>query len=153
MTLWVMISSTLSWKFLSFVNTFRFSTCFTMPLTNSNRFRSAASTAFLSVRSMSACTYGAVCPAPFRDAAALTASFSPVCPADVDTVLTTGQPSFSERRFSSISVCFLSVTSLLLSATTTGTPSSRSCVVKKRLRLKFVASTILMMASGCSFLT
>ena len=32
-------------------------------------------------------------------------------------------------------------------------PSSRSWVVKKRLRLRFVASTILMIASGFSFFT
>ena len=32
-------------------------------------------------------------------------------------------------------------------------PSSKSCVVKKRLRLKFVASTMLIIASGFSCLT
>ena len=43
---------------------------------------------------------------------------------DTDTVSTTGHPNFSPKSFSSISVSFFSLISLLLSATTTGTPSS-----------------------------
>ena len=46
-------------SFLSFVNTFLRSTSLTMPFTNSKRFLSSASTAFLSCRSIFACTYGA----------------------------------------------------------------------------------------------
>ena len=59
-------------------------------------------------------------------AACATASFKPSCPEDADIVLITGQPSFSDRSFASIFVCFLSVISLLFRATTTGIPNSRS---------------------------
>ena len=44
-------------------------------------------------------------------------------------------------------------TSDLFKATTRGMPNSSSCVVKNRLRLRFVASTILMITSGFSPLT
>ena len=42
---------------------------------------------------------------------------------------------------------FFSFISFLLSATTIGIPSSKSCVVKNRLRERFVASTILIITS------
>ena len=71
----------------------------------------------------------------------------------VEIVLITGHPNFSERMETLISVSFFSLMSDLFSATTTGMPSSISWVVKNRERLRLVASTILMMASGCSFLT
>ena len=70
----------------------------------------------------------------------------------VEIVSTTGQPSFVLRSFVLIFVSFFAVTSLLLSATTIGTPSSKSCVVKNKLLLRFVASTMLTITSGFSFL-
>ena len=84
----------------------------------------------------------------------ITASITALSPsAEVAVVLITGQPSFAESLSESMSVFFFSLISLLLSATTTGMPSSRSWVVKKRLLLRLVASTILMIASGSEFLT
>ena len=73
--------------------------------------------------------------------------------AEIETVSTTGQPSFLLKASVSISVCFFSLISLLLRATTVGIPNSKSCVVKKRLRLRLVASTMFMITSGFSFLT
>ena len=90
---------------------------------------------------------------PFKETAALMTSLRPASLADVETVFITGQLSFSDRSFSSISVCSFALISLLFNATTTGIPSSSSCVVKKRLLLRFVASTIFTMASGFSCLT
>ena len=50
-------------------------------------------------------------------------------------------------------ISLLSNRSLLFNATTSGMPSSSSCVVNSRLRLRLVASTMLMITSGASFLT
>lgn len=71
----------------------------------------------------------------------------------VETVRTTGQPRSSLRSSVSMMIPFFWIMSLLFRATTTGMPSSISWEVKKRLRPKFVASTILMMTSGPSFRT
>ena len=71
----------------------------------------------------------------------------------VEVVSTTAQPSLSDSSFVLMTVSFFRLRSLLLRATTTGMPSSSSCVVKNRLRLKLVASTMLMMTSGFSLLT
>ena len=71
----------------------------------------------------------------------------------VETVSTTGQPRAEARASTSMVVFFFRVRSDLFRATTTGMPSSSSWVVKNRERLRFVASTILMMASGFSFTT
>ena len=68
-------------------------------------------------------------------------------------VCTTGQFSFSDRVLMSIFVCFFLLISDLFSAITTGTPSSSNCVVKNKLRLRLVASTMLMITSGFSFFT
>ena len=68
----------------------------------------------------------------------------------MDTVSKTGQPSFSERAFTSISVSLFLLTSDLFTATTTGIPSSRSCVVKNKLLLRFVPSTMFIITSGFS---
>ena len=63
---------------------------------------------------------------------------------------TTAQPSASASFFKSILSPFFSTKSIMLTATTVGMFSSRSCVVRERLRSMFVPSTMLMMASGFS---
>ena len=146
-----MILSILSPVFSSFVKVFRVSASFTARLTNSKRRLSSASTAFLSVRSISACLNGAVCFLPAAEQAAATTCESPS--ADVETVLITGQPKIPLSFSASVLLPAFSFISLLLSATTTGMPSSKSCVVKNRLRLKLVASTMFIITSGFSFLT
>ena len=78
-------------------------------------------------------------------------SFRPLF--SIETVSYTGQPSFSESFFASIFVPSFSLISVLLSATTTGMPSSSSCVVKKSDLLRFVASTMFTIASGFAVLT
>ena len=88
---------------------------------------------------------------PNELAAASTTAFRPSF--DVETVFITGHPSLDDSIFSSIFVPFFSFISLLLSATTTGIPSSKSWVVKNNERLRFVASTILIITSGLSCLT
>ena len=52
-----------------------------------------------------------------------------------------GHPSNRDKRSPSICVCFFSLISLLFNATTTEMSSSKSCVVKNRLRLRFVKSS------------
>ena len=95
--------------------------------------------------------YGASCFFPFKETAASTTDFKPFI--SVDTVSTTGHPKVSESFATLIFVPFFLLRSLLLRATTTGIPNSNNCVVKNKLRLKFVASTIFIITSGCSFLT
>ena len=90
-------------------------------------------------------------PIPFKDAATFTTFFNPLSLCKVETVFTTGHPNFSDNLATSIFVCFFSLTSLLFNATTTGIPNSNNCVVKNKLRLKFVESTILIITSGFSF--
>ena len=135
----------------SFVSVFLTSTFDTISFTKENLFLSASSTSFLSVRSIFPCMYGAFCPLPATLVAACITSLNPF--PVVDIVLMTGHPSLSDNAFSSIFVSFLALISVLFKATTTGIPSSRSCVVKNRLLLKLVASTILTITSGCSFFT
>ena len=149
----VRIASIWSCLFFSLVKILRFSTSFTISFTKAKRFLSAASTSALLCKSISSCIYTVFCPAPFKETAFSTTSFKPLLPVWMDTVLITGQPIFSERSSRLISVSFFSLISLLFRATTTGIPSSRSCVVKNRLRLRLVASTMLIIASGCSFFT
>ena len=147
----VRTASIRSSEFLSLVSTFRVSTLETILLTKSNRSRSAFSTAFLSVRSMFPSLYGASWLSLARATAVSTTVFRPS--AEVETVRMTGQPSLADRASTSILVSFFSLMSLLFRATTTGMPSSSSCVVKNRLRLRFVASTMLMITSGFSCFT
>ena len=142
--------SSLSALVVSLDATLRTSTAFTISFTKAKRFLSSASTALLSCKSISACIYGAFWLLPSSAAAAATTAFTPSSFLSVETVLMTGQFSFAESASTSIVVPSFSLMSLLFSATTTGMPSSRSCVVKNRLLLRFVASTMLMIASGCS---
>ena len=71
----------------------------------------------------------------------------------IETVSMTGQPNFLDNCSVLILFPFFVLASLLFNATTIGIPNSNNCVVKKRLRLKFVASTILIITSGFSFFT
>ena len=141
----------LSCAFRSRVSWVRVSTWETSLFTNANRFRSAASTAFFSVRSTAPWAKGAAWLFPSCSTAASTTCFRPS--AEVDTVSTTGQPSLADKVSMSISVFFFSLMSALFSATTVGTPSSKSWVVKNKLRLKLVASTMFTITSGFSFFT
>ena len=56
----------------------------------------------------------------------------------------------SSIRFTSIVPPLPWTSSIMLSASTMGLSSSISCIVRYRLRSMFVASTMLMMAFGCS---
>ena len=66
-------------------------------------------------------------------------------------ISTTGQPSFFESFSASILSPDLRTASIMFTATTVGIPSSSSCVVRYRLRSRFVPSTMFRMASGLSF--
>ena len=100
---------------------------------------------------MVSCLYGGICSSTAR--ASLTASSAvlerPSPFLSTAQVLITGQFNLLLNVFSSILIPLLLQISSLLRATTTGIPSSRSCVVRKRLLFKLVASTIFMIASGC----
>ena len=84
--------------------------------------------------------------------ALLTNSFNPLLLLAIDMVSMTGQPNFLLKSSTLISVSFFSLISLLFNATTIGTPNSINCVVKNKLRLRLVASTILIMASKFALL-
>ena len=80
--------------------------------------------------------------------AACAASVIPV-PFSAETVTTSHPNSFDSLAMSILSPA-LFTTSIMLMAMTTGIPSSRSCVVKYRLRSIFVPSTMFKIASGRS---
>ncbi len=61
---------------------------------------------------------------------------------------TTGTPRMCSIRLISTEPPLPVSSSIMLRATTTGRPVSRSCIVRYRLRSIFVESTILIMASG-----
>ena len=63
---------------------------------------------------------------------------------------TTGMPSSFSISFTSMVPPLPSTSSIMLSASTMGIPSSMSCIVRYRLRSTFVASTMLMMPRGFS---
>ena len=63
---------------------------------------------------------------------------------------TTGTPRLAASRPQSITSPFFSTSSIKFTASTTGRSSSRSCMVRYRFRSRLVASTMSMMASGCS---
>ena len=63
---------------------------------------------------------------------------------------TTGMPSISSISFTRTEPPFWRTSSIILSASTIGTSSSISCIVRYKLRSMFVASTMLMMPRGCS---
>ena len=63
---------------------------------------------------------------------------------------TTGIPSIASISLTRTEPPFSRTSSIMLSASTIGTSSSMSCIVKYRLRSIFVASTILMIPFGCS---
>ena len=63
-------------------------------------------------------------------------------------VSTMGHPSFRESWATSILSPFFLTKSIMLSAITTGSPRSSTCVVRYRLRSRFVASTRLITTSG-----
>ena len=62
----------------------------------------------------------------------------------------TGQPSVLDSCSILIVSPFLRTRSIILTAMTTGTPTSKSCVVRYKFLSRFVPSTILRMASGLS---
>ncbi len=76
------------------------------------------------------------------------ASVTPV-PLSAD-ISTTGQPSAFDRLADFSSEPFFCTTSIIFTATTTGMPSSISCVVRYKLRSRFVPSTMFKIASGRS---
>ena len=80
---------------------------------------------------------------------ALSAAAMPPSPFSA-LISTTSQPSASPSFFRSISSPFLRTRSIMLTATTTGMPSSMSWVVRYRLRSTLVPSTMFRMASGFS---
>ena len=147
----VKTASILSCLLILLVKTSRVSTSLTSLLTKSKRALSAASTTALSVKSMSPWVYGAAWVLPATEIAAATTAFNPSW--WVETVSTTGQFSFSCKSLALILVFFFLLMSPLLSATTTGIPSSKSCVVKNKLLDKFVPSTMFTITSGFSPLT
>ena len=63
---------------------------------------------------------------------------------------TTGMPSIASISLTRIEPPFSRTSSIMLSASTIGTSSSMSCIVRYRLRSMFVASTMLMIPFGCS---
>ena len=137
----VKILSILSWLFWFFVRISLFSTCSTISLTCSKRSLSSISSVVLF------CSYSWFWLFFTISSVLAINCFNPFF--EVDTVVTTGQFNNFDNLSASISVCFLSLTSILFKATTTGIPSSINCVVKNKLRLKLVESTILIIASGC----
>ena len=84
--------------------------------------------------------------------AALTAaSAACITPSPLSAEISTiSQPSSRESSATLIWSPFLRTTSIMLMAMTTGMPSSVSCVVKYRLRSRFVPSMMFRMASGRS---
>lgn len=145
--------SILSCTFLSFVKTFLFSTCLTMPFTNSKRFRSAAllpiylSDQYLPVHKALSALF------PLKPAAAFTASLSPTCPEEVEMVLITGQPSFSDRSFSSIFVCFLLTNIALIQRNDNRYPQFQKLCGEKQASAQIRSIHDIDDTSGFSFLT
>ena len=91
---------------------------------------------------------GTVLPVLAAWTAASAASATPVpLSAEISTIL---QPSWVESCAVLISSPFFFTISIILMATTTGIPSSVSCVVKYRLRSRLEPSTIFRIASGRS---
>ena len=86
--------------------------------------------------------------------AALTASAAACmvpCPFKAE-ISTTLQPSWRDNSSMLILSPFFFTTSIMLTATTTGIPSSVSCVVRYRLRSRFVPSMMFKIASGRSLI-
>ena len=82
-------------------------------------------------------------------AACTAVSMSSAMPCPLSAVVsTTGQPNCFDKPATSILSPFFFTRSIMLSATTTGTPRSRICVVRYRLRSRFVASTRFTTTSG-----
>ena len=82
-------------------------------------------------------------------AALIASSAASVCPSPLRALISiTGQPMLLLSASTSIVSPFLRTRSIILTAITTGIPSSSSCVVKYRFLSIFVPSTMFKIASG-----
>ena len=149
--LWANILSALSWSLILSSVLFLFSTLATIPLTKSYLFLSFSSTSFLFDKSIPCPSKGAFWLFPLTSIAFFIRDSIPLLLVAIETVSTIEHPkSFSKALISILVPCFL-FKSVLFNAITTGISNSNNWVVKNKLLLKFVPSTIFIITFGFSF--